>query len=476
MLLILAFPWAAPCQNTTFIRSDTFDVANRGWEWEAGNGPASGTFRGRNYLARGYIFPGGYFDKYCPVDHSCGVKVTGSFILSDGSVAYVGEPEDTSIVLGDWLCRGFISMIEADFFATGGGIVDHSAQVYRFYPGKHPICPSGCTIITDGPLKISWPPDSPDPNILNEDRTIAGGSNEARFIRGELEHLAYAKANEENALGATNHKTVFHYTLEENAQPANLDLDVSVKRASLILDGQVDSSGNPKYGTVVILEGVIYKGGTFAAKGPTTGIDPQGNAQWDSIGTWTARGWWVSKEHTLQDGFFAATRETFQFTDDNLGLIEINTDGWDDNPLNSLDRRVVVGATRALSGYRGECSRQLVGFNASTGYNFSYSFDMQQIVGTHAPGEVVRLDFSLYPNPVADRLNVVVANPAKPGTYTLEIADAAGKLALRRPVDILPGETAIALDLSVYPPGNYFLYLVKDGLTAGVKPFQKTGL
>jgi len=74
-----------------------------------------------------------------------------------------------------------------------------------------------------------------------------------------------------------------------------LDVDVAVSGVTFrpILAGPPTADGLPPKGTTFIINGLIYPAGTFARRGLTVGILPDGSPEFPElvIGTWTCRGW-----------------------------------------------------------------------------------------------------------------------------------------------------------------------------------------
>jgi hypothetical protein len=80
---------------------------------------------------------------------------------------------------------------------------------------------------------------------------------------------------------------------------------------------------------------------------------------------------------------------------------------------------------------------------------------------------------ALYPNPVKDLLNVKVESPAIQQA-TLVITDAAGKVVIKQPVQLLAGETSLQLPATRLAQGTYFIKLTcNNGCESAVQKFIK---
>ena len=80
---------------------------------------------------------------------------------------------------------------------------------------------------------------------------------------------------------------------------------------------------------------------------------------------------------------------------------------------------------------------------------------------------------SIYPNPVADNLNVKVTS-SESKTVTLVVSDAYGRTIARKVVNVTPGENTFSINLKGAIQGNYFLNMISaDGTKAKAEKFIK---
>jgi hypothetical protein len=475
-LLLFMLPPPSQSQGGT----ESFAVAI----FENNKGVALGPLvRGVSYIATGYIIPWDIYQDSCESFPECGFMFRDSVINDDGTVSYFVTPQDTAVVIGDWDCRG---MFLTDFneVNANGGLADNSTQTFTFYNSGNSLspCPGGCTIVTEGPVILASK-NGPDENVWF-DRTIAGATNQFKSIRGEVNQVRYNKVGEQHEGKGRIQEVIFHFSESEEPEQFFEELDVSVNANSITLIGYADSLGNPGFGSNLTMEGVIYSGGTFE-NDPDSGMDPNGNATLDSIGKWTARGWWISNRvdnniplghrYTLEDGFVMANQQIFEFTHPTLGPLQIMTEGRDFSLLdsNNIVQRAVVGATDALTGHRGECIEDIVGINASGGFNFSYAFETQKVITSAKEPITPRKTLSLFPNPASDHLAVALNQVKEKGDYSIEIFDVTGELVLHRVLNVSTNYFQLHLDVSAIPPGWYGLVLKSGNLVVDSERFIK---
>lgn len=438
-------------------------VGNQDWIW-----------RGQNYIVGAWLFPDNFFEDKCPDDMLCGV-VIDTVYNADGDILSIEvNPVDTTIVIGDWDCRGFVNGTELNFgtLEEESSIWEHSTQTFNFFETEleGSPCNEGCFVVTDGPINCFETDD--EGFLLCNARVVAGGTNKFKFMNGEVT-LKLSKGD--NISGFPNILFDFKNNLQE-ADPTYLhDLEVSVKRQTLATSGTVDSiSGLPKYGTPLILEGVIYASGTLNSN-PNGGIDSNGNASQDSIGTWTSRGWWISEDNDMDDGFFVAGKQVFDFYDSELGPVQIMTDGKDRVMPNESVAHVVTGATDALFGHKGQCIQTIIGKNASGGWNFTYSLSTARLDFStdinEVPNNIPPISLQLYPNPVMEELIVSMDQVTEIGTYQLDILDGTGRLVNQEKIEVNAGHHQVQISVSSLPNGWYGMVLRKDGLILGSKNF-----
>ena len=70
--------------------------------------------------------------------------------------------------------------------------------------------------------------------------------------------------------------------------------------------------------------------------------------------------------------------------------------------------------------------------------------------------------FSIFPNPVAEELNVTVEWEGEKEDVMIQMVDGAGKLVHAEPLSIAKGTNTKNMMVAKYPAGNYFLYLVAE--------------
>jgi hypothetical protein len=73
----------------------------------------------------------------------------------------------------------------------------------------------------------------------------------------------------------------------------------------------------------------------------------------------------------------------------------------------------------------------------------------------------VENNFSTYPNPFTDDLNIKTGNAA-PGLYTVKAFDLYGKKIVEQDVNVVPGASTLALHTGTWASGCYLLQITKD--------------
>lgn len=483
-LFLIAFPKAFQAQSV-----DSFSVVlapnyNARYFNFPENSPAwSANGRGINYNIKGFLYPGSYFEENCPLTLNCGIVVDTIFDFNGDVLAIEVNPEDTTLVIGDWDCRSFI---------VGGNVIgtindeetigEIACQTFNFYPHPESPCPQGCYVVTEGLL---------DRVNASEDgksgaRSLTGGTNEFKYIRGDLTGFHLPSSNPlaadtivsygRNKTGAPNLTYNFKYdflTLEDEYE---WSLNISIKQQTLIVDGPRDSiTGLPERGAILILSGVIYDGGVLDTN-PNGGLDANGYAEYDSIGTWTMKGTWTSSDYDLNDGLFLVYKQYFELTHPSLGSTTIITDSESEEGtlLNEPLQQLVVGGTGQLMGHMGESSQTIIGQNTSGGWNISYTFETSGILtGTENLPKEPSLSLLLYPNPATNQLTVKLENIKDFGVYTIEISDVRGQRMLSRDFDLHSSTFVWNTKVSAFASGWYGLVLKKDGQVVGSKGFSK---
>ena len=149
-------------------------------------------------------------------------------------------------------------------------------------------------------------------------------------------------------------------------------------------------AGIPPNGSPFIIQGYIYRGGTFELYGDTSGVNADGSPQFPDrvIGTWICRGWHLQDGDALA-GPVVATTQIFDFEPDHPGRQILVTDGIELADFDVPFKRAVTGGTGAFNRVAGELVQTYVWeepefLNASGGFNTTFEFRLQQAV-KHLP-------------------------------------------------------------------------------------------
>lgn len=145
-------------------------------------------------------------------------------------------------------------------------------------------------------------------------------------------------------------------------------------------------AGVPPNGSPFIIQGYIYRGGTFKRFGDTSGVNADGSAQFPDrlIGMWICRGWHLQDGDALT-GPVVATTQIFDFDPDRPGRHLIITDGIELADFDVPFKRAITGATGVFRHLDGELKQTYVWddpvfLNESGGFNTTFQFDRRQSV------------------------------------------------------------------------------------------------
>ncbi len=156
-------------------------------------------------------------------------------------------------------------------------------------------------------------------------------------------------------------------------------LDVACNALTFVFQGPEIPGVGPDYGATFVVQGVIYPGGTFAANGTDSGLNPDGTPQFPDlvVGTWTCRGWFIGDGIATVTGPFVVTTQVYDLDPDAPGAETIVSEGIELVDLNLPFARAVTGGTGEngprLAG--GQVFQTSVGVNATGLFNFSFEFE-----------------------------------------------------------------------------------------------------
>jgi len=151
-----------------------------------------------------------------------------------------------------------------------------------------------------------------------------------------------------------------------------------------------ERAGIPPNGSPFIIQGYIYRGGTFELYGDTSGVNEDGSPQFPDrvIGNWICRGWHLQDGDAVT-GVVVATTQIFNFDVDRPGKHMLVTDGIELADFDVPFKRAVTGGTGVFNRVSGELEQTYVWeepefLNASGGFNTTFEFQLQQAL-RHLP-------------------------------------------------------------------------------------------
>ena len=177
-------------------------------------------------------------------------------------------------------------------------------------------------------------------------------------------------------LAAVTAAFVFVPTAQGLGEERSLAIDVACNANSFVVQGPTGPMG-PAYGASFVVQGVIYRPGTFAANGRTSGLLANGDPEFPErvIGNWTCRGWFIGDGIATATGPFVATTQIYDFDPDQPGARTIVSDGIELIDLDVPFQRAITGGTGRFRNAGGEVTQTSVGVNATGLFNFTFHFD-----------------------------------------------------------------------------------------------------
>lgn len=143
-------------------------------------------------------------------------------------------------------------------------------------------------------------------------------------------------------------------------------------------------AGIPPNGSPFIIQGYIYRDGTFDRYGDTSGVLADGSPEFPErvIGTWICRGWHLQDGDGMT-GIVVATTQIFQFDLKEPGAQTLISEGIELADFDVPFKRAVTGGTGVFSRASGEIVQtyewdEPVFLNGSGGFNTSFEFRLQQ--------------------------------------------------------------------------------------------------
>lgn len=145
-------------------------------------------------------------------------------------------------------------------------------------------------------------------------------------------------------------------------------------------------AGVPPNGSPFVVQGWLYRGGTFEKFGNLSGVNADGSPEFPDrvVGKWICRGWHLQDGDALT-GPVVVTTQVFDFNPDGPGSQTLVTDGIELADFDVAFKRAVTGGTGAFKLARGEVVQTYVGFpNASGNFNSSFVLRLSQ-AAKHLP-------------------------------------------------------------------------------------------
>lgn len=157
--------------------------------------------------------------------------------------------------------------------------------------------------------------------------------------------------------------------------------DVACNGNSFRFSGPKRPSGLPDGGANFVVNGYIYPAGTFKKFGISSGVFPNGTAEFPQlvIGTWTCSGWFLNDGMDTKTGAFVATSQIYNFNErDQLpGSRYFTTYGEELIDLNRPFARAITGGTgqyRRFADGKSSVVQTAIATNRGTPNLFNFRF------------------------------------------------------------------------------------------------------
>lgn len=157
----------------------------------------------------------------------------------------------------------------------------------------------------------------------------------------------------------------------------SLGIEVACDATSFVFQGPSTAAG-PDYGASFVVQGVIYRQGTFAEHGANSGLLANGDPEFPQlvIGRWTCKGWFLGDGIATASGPFVVTTQIYELGTHPSSSTTLVSEGFELIDLNVPLRRAVTGGTGRYRGAEGQVAQTSVGVNETGLFNFTFDFEV----------------------------------------------------------------------------------------------------
>ncbi len=167
---------------------------------------------------------------------------------------------------------------------------------------------------------------------------------------------------------------------ESDQQEYDMELDVCCNGHTFkFLNSQTDSENNYTK-TSFIVEGYIYKAGTFENFGYDKGVKTNGDPEFENllIGKWTNKGWYLNKGRQTKTGPYVDSTHTYDLTEGNSLKKILSSNGKELIDMNTPFNRILSAGQGGYSRIRGGNVIQInVGKNDTLNFNYTFRFNFR---------------------------------------------------------------------------------------------------
>lgn len=174
-----------------------------------------------------------------------------------------------------------------------------------------------------------------------------------------------------NNIGSTSSK------LKSGDEKYDLELDISCDLNTLRYLNSNHETENTYHKKSFIVEGHIFKKGTFEYQGYNSGITEEGSPEFLErlIGRWVCKGWYLNKGPETKTGHYIDSTHTYEL-DNQTALSRILTsNGKEKIDMNEPFNRVLCSGQGSYSRVKGgSVSQTNVGINETGAFNYIFKF------------------------------------------------------------------------------------------------------
>ncbi|NIP38345.1 MAG: hypothetical protein GWO07_05580 [Candidatus Dadabacteria bacterium] len=163
-------------------------------------------------------------------------------------------------------------------------------------------------------------------------------------------------------------------------EKCDLEFDVCCNGHTFKFLNTQPESDNKYAKTSFVVEGYIYKAGTFESYGSDNGVKTNGDPEFENllIGKWTSKGWYINKGRKTKSGAYVDSTHTYDLTEGNSLKKILTSNGKELIDMNTPFSRILSAGQGGFSRIRGgNVIQTTVGKNNTLNYNYTFKFNFR---------------------------------------------------------------------------------------------------